>query len=50
MKKKEDFMERSEISSKTKKGVDNEFNKKKEKEYLENTCLNLRKILHILEL
>ena len=47
MKKKEDFMERSEIS---KKGVDNEFNKKKEKEYLENTCLNLRKILHILEL
>ena len=25
-------------------------NEKKEKEYLENTCLNLRKILHILEL
>ena len=29
---------------------ENKPNNKKEKEYLENTCLNLRKILHILEL
>jgi hypothetical protein len=35
---------------KRKAGVGSDSPSKKEKEYLENTCLNLRKILHILEL
>ena len=38
----------NDLSSKNKE--DKDVNKKKEREYLENTCLNLRKILHILEL
>ena len=44
MKIKEESNKSSDIKSKP--GTD----AKKEKEYLENTCLNLRKILHILEL
>ena len=58
MKIKEDFVEKSnglnspnktnELSSKNEE--DKDINKTKEKEYLENTCLNLRKILHILEI
>jgi len=39
-----------EIELSGKNNDNNTDNKKKEKEYLENTCLNLRKILHILEL
>ena len=54
---KDDFVEKSnglnqmnkEIELSGKNDGDNIDNKKKEKEYLENTCLNLRKILHILE-
>ena len=41
----------SKFSDKTQNAQNvNKPNKKKEKEYLENTCLNLRKIIHILEL
>ena len=60
MKIKEDFVEKSnglnspnktnELSSKNEEDKDINKTKEKEKEYLENTCLNLRKILHILEL
>ena len=58
MKAKEDFVEKSnglnQINKTNELSVGkNESDKcenKKEKEYLENTCLNLRKILHILVL
>ena len=53
MKMKEDIVEKSNGLSLMDKPIGklskNENDKKKEKEYLENTCLNLRKILHILE-
>ena len=55
MKIKEDFVEISNGLNQIDKtneiiGQNKKDNKKKEKEYLENTCLNLKKILHILEL
>ena len=54
MKMKEDIVEKSNGLSLMDKPIGklskDENDKKKEKEYLENICLNLRKILHILEL
>ena len=55
MKMREDIIEKSNgidnITKTISDKLENETNnKKKEKEYLDNTCLNLRKILHILEI
>ena len=46
--KEDEFEEK--IEEINNKQNENDIDKKKEKEYFENTCLNLRKILHILEL
>ena len=44
--KEDDFENNIDIIKKK----EDDLSTKKEKEYFENTCLNLRKILHILEL
>ena len=45
--KEDDFEKNMEINS---KNIEDDLEKKKERDYFENTCLNLRKILHILEI
>jgi len=45
--KEDEFEKNMEINA---KNIEDDFEKKKERDYFENTCLNLRKILHILEI
>ena len=45
--KEDDFEKNMEINS---KNIEDDLEKKKERDYFENICLNLRKILHILEI